>query len=174
MKHRLPLLVLVLLAGGCASPDGELAAMARERLALAPDVAWYKHSRDLPVYDPTRETALLATVISAGQTAGLPAETTRRFFAAEMEASRRIQWEWIHAWRKNLVPPPGNPPRDLATDLRPQIDDINRRQIEALARGATPLSIAQLSAMGERFLPKKSLSSPAQSPASTPPVTSQR
>ncbi len=174
MKRLTPILALALFAGGCASPDGQLAAMARERLALAPDVAWYKHSRDLPVYDPTRETAQLATVISAGQSAGVPAETTRRFFAAEMEASRRIQWEWIHAWRKNLTPAPENPPRDLATDLRPQIDEINRRQIDALARGATPLSIAQLSTMGERFLPKKSLSSPAQSPASTPPVTSQR
>jgi len=174
MRRFTPLVVFTLLTGGCASPDGELAAMARERLALAPDVAWYKHSRDLPVYDPVRETGQLATLISAGQSAGLPADKVRRFFADEMEASRRVQWEWIHAWRKNLTPPPADSSRDLASELRPQIDEINRRQIDALARWAKPLSLAQLSTMGERFLPKKSLSSPAQSPASTPPVTSQR
>lgn len=168
------LLGATLLLAGCASPDSQLASMAKERLSLAPDVAWYKHQRDIPVCDPARETAQLQTVVAAGQAAGLQPEMVRRFFAGEMEASRRIQWEWIHAWRKNLAPPPDGPVRDLATDLRPRIDDINRRQIEALRRGARPLSIAQLSEMGARFLPKNSLSTAAQSAPSTPPVTAQR
>jgi chorismate mutase-like protein len=174
VRHLILPLGAALVLAGCTTPDGQLASMAEERLALAPDVAWYKHQRDLPVYDPARETAQLQTVVAAGQAAGLPADTVRRFFAAEMEASRRIQWEWIHAWRKDLAPAPEGPVRDLATDLRPQIDEINRRQIEALRRGAQPLTIAQLTALGARFLPKNSLSTPAQSAPSTPPVTAQR
>lgn len=146
--------VTAALLAACSSPSGELLSLARERLALAPDVAWYKHSHDLPVYDAQRETAQLQTVMAEGSAAGVAPDTTRRFFAAEMEASRRIQWEWIHAWRKNLAPMPDGTPPDLTAQLRPQIDEINKRQIEALARGAQPPTINQLSEIGARFLPK--------------------
>ena len=139
---------------GCAGPQGQLAALAEERLSLSPDIAWYKQSNDVPVYDPVRETAVLQTVMAAGQQQGLDPDTVRRFFANEMEASRRIQWAWIEAWRKNLIAPPERSARDLGAYIRPQIDDINQRQILALARGAQPLSIAQLSAIGARFMPK--------------------
>jgi chorismate mutase len=150
-----PLLLASLLClAACAGPQGELAALAEKRLSLAPDIAWYKHSRDLPVYDPARETAVLQTVMTAGQQQGLNPDTVRRFFAAEMEASRRVQWAWIDAWRKNLATPPAQPAADLGAYVRPQIDSINQRQIRAMARGAQPLTVAQLSEIGERFLPK--------------------
>ena len=150
---RLPFFLLLFLAA-CAGPQGELTALAAKRLALAPDIAWYKYSRDVPVYDPARETAVLQTVMSAGQQQGLNPDTVRRFFANEMEASRRIQWAWIEAWRKKRAIPPSQPALDLGAYVRPQIDDINQRQIRALARGAQPLSIAQLSEIGARFMPK--------------------
>lgn len=145
---------LAALLVGCAGPQGELASLAEKRLALSPDIAWYKHSKDLPVYDPERETAVLQTVMAAGQQQGLNPDIVRRFFAAEMEASRRIQWEWIEGWRKNRIAAPERPALDLGSYVRPQIDEINARQIRALARGAQPLSIAQLSEIGARFLPK--------------------
>jgi len=145
---------LAALLAGCAGPQGELASLAEKRLALSPDIAWYKHSKNLPVYDPERETAVLQTVMAAGQQQGLNPDTVRRFFAAEMEASRRIQWEWIEGWRKNRIAAPDRPALDLGSYVRPQIDEINARQIRALARGAQPLSIAQLSEIGARFLPK--------------------
>ena len=154
MKNCLALFPALALLAGCAGPQAELASLAERRLALSPDIAWYKHSKDVPVYDPVRETAVLRTVMAAGQQQGLNPDTVRRFFAAEMEASRRIQWAWIEAWRKNLVPPPQRPAPDLGAYIRPQIDDINQRQIRALARGAQPLSVAQLSEIGARFLPK--------------------
>ena len=153
MKPAL-LFALAALLAGCAGPQGELVSLAEKRLALSPDIAWYKHSKDLPVYDPERETAVLQTVMAAGQQQGLHPDTVRRFFAAEMEASRRIQWEWIEGWRKNRIAAPNRPALDLGSYVRPQIDEINARQIRALARGAQPLSIAQLSEIGARFLPK--------------------
>ncbi len=173
MRGARCLAAAALVLGGCASPDGDLAGLARQRLALAPEVAWFKHSGGIPVYDASRENALIASVVAEGRSAGLDSEAVRRFFSAEMEASRRIQWEWIHAWNKGWATP-ARDPLDLASDLRPRIDDINRRQIAALALGAQPLTIAQLSALGERFLPKKSLSRAAASFAITPPVNSQR
>ncbi len=150
---RATLLATALVAVGCTTPEGELASLARQRLALAPDVAWTKFSRDIPVYDPARETTVLQSAMEQGRLHGVPEDTTRRFFAAEMEASRRLQWEWIHAWRKGYPQPAGSP-RDLVGDLRPRFDDIQRRQIMALARGAKPLTIAQLTEVSERFLPK--------------------
>lgn len=135
------------------SPQGEMLVLSERRLSLAPDIAWYKYSRDLPLYDPARETAVLQNVQSMGRMRGLSEETTRRFFNAQMEASRRVQWRYFHHWRRG-EDLPATPPRDLVTDLRPQIDTINRRQIELLARGAQPPTIPQLTELGERFLPK--------------------
>ena len=154
MKPTFLLALAAALLAGCAGPQGELVSLAEKRLALSPDIAWYKHSKNLPVYDPVRETTVLQTVMAAGQQQGLHPDTVRRFFAAEMEASRRIQWEWIEGWRKNRIAAPDRPALDLGSYVRPQIDEINARQISALARGAQPLSIAQLSEIGARFLPK--------------------
>lgn len=170
---RLSALVTTIFLVACASPDRKLASLARERLALAPEVAWYKHSRGLPIYDARRENKLLETVTDAGGNAGLDRKIVRCFFTAEMEFSRHVQGEWINAWRKNRQLP-AKPPRDLSTDLRPRIDRINRRQIRMLAAGATPPSRAQLSAISARFLPKNCRSKAPDSSPSTPPVTAQR
>ena len=88
---KLSIILLGAVLAGCAGPQGQLTSLAEERLSLAPDIAWYKHSRNVPVYDPARETAVLQTVMAAGQQQGLNPDTVRRFFANEMEASRRIQ-----------------------------------------------------------------------------------
>jgi chorismate mutase len=154
MRLRPAVVPLLVFLSGCAGPQGELNSLAEERLSMSRDIAWTKHSAGIPVYDPQRETAILQTMMSAGEQAGLDPDTVQRFFAAEMEASRRIQWAWIEAWRKNLAPPPDHEPRDLGAYLRPQIDSINQRQIRALARGAVPPTVDQLSLLGARFLPK--------------------
>ena len=62
----LPTLAAALLAG-CASPQGELAKLAEQRLAMSREIAWAKHSANLPVYDPQRETMILQTMMGAGQ-----------------------------------------------------------------------------------------------------------
>jgi chorismate mutase-like protein len=154
MKIHHALIPALALLTGCAGPQGELTSLAEKRLGLSPDIAWYKHSNKVPVYDPVRETTVLRTVMAAGQQQGLNPDTVRRFFAAEMEVSRRIQWAWIEGWRKNRLPTPERPAQNLGAYVRPQIDEINSRQIRALARGAQPLSVAQLSEIGERFMPK--------------------
>lgn len=155
MNRRLLTLGLAsALLPGCVSSQGELASLAGQRLSMSRGIAWAKHSSDLPVYDPQRETAILQTMMAEGRRQGADPDTVRRFFAAEMEASRRVQWAWIEAWRQDLAAPPEHPPSDLSAYLRPQLDEINQRQIHAMARGAHPLSIDQLSEIGARFLPK--------------------
>lgn len=171
-KRVVPLLAVIL--AGCAGPGGRLTSLARQRLELAPQIAWTKYTQDLPVYDAERETAALQSVMAQGAARGVPTETTRRFFAAQMEASRRIQWQWIEGWRKNLVPRPVGTVRSLDGDLRPRIDAISAQQVDALARGARPLTLDQISVLGARFWPKNALSTAAHSSPSTPAVTSQR
>lgn len=153
MKRRLLFPLACLTLASCVSPEAEMKSLAAERLSLAPEVAWYKYRNDLPLYDAPREAEVLREAQQLGTLRGIPPETTRQLFSAQMEASRRIQWEYFHAWRKGLAVPE-TPPRDLRTDLRPRIDAINRRQIELLARGARPPNIAQLSEDSVRFLPK--------------------
>jgi chorismate mutase len=153
VKTRTLLPVFCLALGACMSPQGEMNALADERLSLAPEVAWYKYRNDLPLYDAPREATVLRETQQLGRLRGISEETTRRLFSVQMEASRRIQWEYFHAWRKGVAVPQ-TPPRDLRTDLRPRIDAINRRQVELLARGAQPPDIAQLSEESVRFLPK--------------------
>jgi len=173
-RFRIHAVLSAFLVAGCAGPSGQLQSLARQRLELAPQIAWTKYSRDIPVYDAERETSALQGVMAQGAARGIPTETTRRFFAAQMEASRRIQWQWIEGWRKNLVPRPAEAPRSLEGDLRPRIDAIGTEQIGALARGAHPLTLDQISVLGARFWPKNALSTAAQSSPSTPAVTSQR
>ena len=70
-KAPLPSLLAAALLAGCASPQGELTKLAEQRLSMSRDIAWAKHSADLPVYDPQRETAILQTMMAAGQQQGL-------------------------------------------------------------------------------------------------------
>lgn len=153
MKPGLLLPILCTALAGCMTPQGEMMSLAKQRLALAPEVAWYKYSHDLPLYDAVRENNVLQNLQTLGRARGIPDETTRRFFNAQMEASRRVQWEHFHLWRKGIAVP-SVPPRDLNSDLRPAIDQIDQRQIDLLARGAQPPGIPQLSEIGVRFLPK--------------------
>lgn len=171
MKRTSMLLLLAL--AGCAGPTARLESLARQRLELAPQVAWTKYTRNIAIHDPAREISALHEMTTRGSALGVPPETTRRFFVAQMEASRRLQQEWILAWRNGYAEPFG-PARSIENDLRPRIDAIGARQIQALARGARPPTPGQLADFGARFLPKNSLSTPAHSSPSTPAVTSHR
>lgn len=162
-----------ILLASCTSPDGRLASLARERMALAPEVARYKHSRGLPIRDIQREEELLKSVAKAAAAEQLNPKTVQSFFADEMEFSRRIQEAWINIWKKH-PPSETRPPLDLSSDLRPRIDKINAGQIQALAAGATPLNRDQLSSASARFFPKNCRSRVPDSSPSTPPVTTQR
>lgn len=166
-------LFLLLALAGCAGPTARLESLACQRLELAPQVAWTKYTQNMAIHDPAREASALHEMTRRGSALGVPPETTRHFFMAQMEASRRLQREWILAWRKGHVASLG-PARSLENDLRPRIDAIGARQIRALAHGARPPTSDQLVDLGARFLPKNSLSTPAHSSPSTPAVTSHR
>lgn len=143
-SQKAAVLALALLATGCASPDRELRTLTGKRLALAPEVAWAKFQSNLPIHDPAREASILAAASDP---------ESRRFFAAQIAASRRIQARLIESW-KTGAPCPIKPARSLSAELRPAIDAIDNQQRTALSRGARPPSPEEIETLAKRVRPE--------------------
>jgi chorismate mutase len=112
--------------------DGLLGLM-RERLVVMHDVARYKWAAKSPIEDRGREKVLLEGVAERGRALGLDPETTRAFFAAQIEAAKLMQQADFRRWEAESRGSQGKSP-DLAGVLRPRIDALNRQLLAALAR----------------------------------------
>lgn len=116
-----------------ASPqEQQLAGLIRDRLLLAPDVAWSKFESGASVYAPAREAEQLATLGNQAGAHGLDASFVETFFEAQFQASRLWQNEWVEAWNRGVDSPEGNPP-DLQADIRPQLDRISSEILQSLS-----------------------------------------
>jgi chorismate mutase len=141
--------VVVALAG-CAhsttprfpSPDS-LTPLVVERLELAREVAFAKHHSGAPVHDPAREAELLAGIVAQAVERGLDAAEAERVFSAQLAASRRAQEELLEAWRAGQ-PPPDRPPPELRRELRPRLDALTPRLLDALSAPRSPALPADL------------------------------
>lgn len=128
-----------LLLGGCrTAPESaeaarELAVLMSERLSIARDVARDKHRTQAPVHDPVREAAILAALSVRAAEHGVRMERAEAFFAAQIAASRQVQNELLARWAAGEPLPAGTPP-DLKTELRPRLDALTDRMLDALAR----------------------------------------
>lgn len=135
------LAVCAIVMAGCAttapksyqpSPQqARLAELMVQRLEVGRQVAWIKYVNDMPVKDPKREAELLAALTEQGNRLGVNPATTQEFFGAQMSASRALQGELIHGWKRGR-PLPAYPPRDLKRDIRPQLDYISTAILEEL------------------------------------------
>ena len=102
-----------------------LAEVLVHRLELARRVAWIKFQDQLPVRNPAREAAMLASIVGIGTSLGIPEAETRRVFDAQLHASRLAQRKLISAWSRGATLP-AYPPASLERDIRPRIDAVNR------------------------------------------------
>lgn len=102
------------------------------RLTIATEVALAKHATGAPVHDPAREAALLTAIIEQGLQRGLPAAEVETFFSAQIAASRQVQVELLAAWADG-TPLPDHAPLDLRADIRPRLDALTPRMLDALA-----------------------------------------
>jgi chorismate mutase len=102
-----------------------------QRLQLARAVALAKWDDGAPVEDLVRERQVIHAAITAGRKAGLPADFVSRFFSAQIEANKLIQYALLTKWQGQ-----GKAPRhsriNLAQTVRPQIDRIQAVLISAL------------------------------------------
>lgn len=122
-----------------------------ERLALARDVAWYKHREGLPIRDRKREKASLCALAERGKAMGMSTWTTGRFFRAQMAASRTLQQDLINAW-KTGTPHPAVPPPDLANVIRPRINSINNELLMQMHRAGPYAKGPEFAEKAETYL----------------------
>ena len=108
--------------------------MMVERLGWMDEVAMVKQSKGLPVEDAVREAEVLDAMVALGSEMGLPGTVARGFFAAQIEAAKVCQEEWLGAHPGALR---GEVP-DLGKTVRPALDAIGKRMLGALVevRGA--------------------------------------
>ena len=111
----------------------KVCVLIARRLELMPGVAQAKWNRKLPITDEKREQALLAKLAADGEALQLPADLVADFFRAQMTAAKLVQEQYFQEWTAQQHPPFENPP-DLEQVVRPQIDQINRQLLGALAK----------------------------------------
>jgi chorismate mutase len=124
--------ILALLPGNSNAAVSErldpLITMMIQRLQLSREVAWYKCRAGIPVADPAREARMLADLKSTGSHDGLSPEEVKRLFLPQIAASRRYQEELVAGWRSG-IDVPRIKPLDLATEIRPRLDKLNREML---------------------------------------------
>jgi chorismate mutase len=140
-------LCLVLLLAGC-EPRGttrvlpapqpqtdaaldHLLHLMRQRLLLMHDVARVKWNTRQTITDAERERVLLDAVAEQGRSHGLAPAWTRAFFAAQIEAGKRVQEADLERWRAESQAV--FPDARTLTSLRLQLDRLSGDLLSALA-----------------------------------------
>jgi chorismate mutase-like protein len=158
--------VLASLLSGCAlnknSPKS-LPVLMVERLNWMDDVALVKQVKSLPITDPAREAELLRAMTQRGVTAGLKAESVRRFFNGQMLAAKVVQEEWLQQHPQGVTSSMKVP--DLKQTVRPALDEIGRQMIARLAQPRSPAESAAILAKARQRLTRAGYSEAAMQPA---------
>jgi chorismate mutase len=112
-----------------------LVETSARRLNLAQEVAFAKWENGTPVEDPPREEHVIASAVTEGKTEGLDPGVVSRFFRAQIEANKVVQSSLLSTWHR-AGKAPDHQPKDLATVIRPQLDEIQKQLIEELVSTA--------------------------------------
>ncbi|KQQ78652.1 chorismate mutase [Xanthomonas sp. Leaf131] len=102
-----------------------------QRNAIGDAVALSKWDSGKPVLDQTREAAVLQGVRDQAPAHGLDADDAARFFGAQIEANKAVQYALLNHWRERGRAPDTARP-DLAT-LRARLDQLQGELLTALA-----------------------------------------
>ena len=109
----------------------EITTPINQRLSLMKDVAAYKWIHDLQITDPEREKTVLNKAVMDGLKRSITVESSRRFFTAQIEAAKTIQFCWHQRWRKDGGPTTAP---DLNGTLRPRLLKLGRAITNQLAQ----------------------------------------
>ena len=104
--------------------------LIESRLAIMDQVAAYKYTNKLAIEDPLRESQVLDAATNAALAYGLTPESSRFFFALQIEAAKEIQRYWFEEWSGNR-PVPGNVD-SLQEVLRPRLLELGDAIIETI------------------------------------------
>lgn len=139
---RASLLVLffapLLLVQGCTStppPSNSLVRLLdsiEQRLDIADAVALNKWDSGQPVQAAERELQVITSAMHQSIRFGLDDQRAAEFFTDQIEANKLLQYSALSHWHAAGAAPQ-TPRTDLATQLRPQLDRLQRALLSQLA-----------------------------------------
>jgi chorismate mutase len=112
-----------------------LVESAAQRLAIGDEVALSKWDSGASVEDTAREQAVISNAVAQAQQANLAAADVTRFFKAQIEANKLVQYEALATWRRAGYAPP-HAPINLTATIRPELDRLQTKMIAELADAA--------------------------------------
>ncbi len=104
--------------------------LIQQRLSYMDGVARYKWHKKLTIEDRAREAQVLNKSAAGATRFNLDNNTSRDFFALQIEAAKEIQTGWFQQWHRSTGPDQGP---DLVNTIRPQLIQLGDqilRQIE--------------------------------------------
>lgn len=134
MKYRLVFALLFVSAGASAAPPTlePLLNSIAERLAIADQVALSKWDSKKPVEDKKREQEVIASVVAQASSYKLAPAAVEQFFSAQIEANKLVQYTHLSDWQLQGNAP-DDPRPDLIKQIRPQLDQLQKRLLQQLA-----------------------------------------
>lgn len=124
---------------GCAAPLDTPSSLTRlidgidHRLEIAEAVALHKWDQRQPVHAPQRERDVLSNVRQAAPAYQLSPDRAEAFFADQIEANKLLQYHYLNTWHQQRHAPE-TPRRDLASEIRPQLDNLQNQLLLDLTR----------------------------------------
>jgi chorismate mutase len=112
-----------------------LVEMSARRLALAEQVALAKWDSHTSVEDPSREEQVIMSAVTEGKSRDLDGTFVSKFFRAQIEANKAVQYSLLANWYR-AGRAPGHAPVSLANTVRPELDRLQTALIAALANTA--------------------------------------
>lgn len=121
-------------------PVARLLELTAKRLAIGAEVAQAKWNSKAAIEDIPREQRVIDGAVTQAGVAG--EGLAREYFAAQIEASKAVQWKLHREWTRAHPPAFANP-ADLAGDIRPRLDTLMPRLIAALGEAEPWLAKAE-------------------------------
>ncbi|TAM85167.1 chorismate mutase [bacterium] len=109
-----------------------LVESSAQRLGIGEEVALSKWDSGTSVEDTARESAVISNAVAQGQRANLAAADVTRFFKAQIEANKLVQYALLARWRRTGYAPQ-HAPIDLTGTIRPELDRLQTKIIAELA-----------------------------------------
>lgn len=141
-NFKLILLAWTMLAEGSAYPQDPidklqaLVGTSARRLAIAEQVAVAKWDNGMSVEDATREDQVIVSAIKAGQSRSLDPTSVSKFFRAQIEANKLVQYSLLAEWCR-LGKAPDHTAVDLVITIRPELDEVDKALIAELEETTT-------------------------------------
>lgn len=108
------------------APLAPLLATISERLTIADQVALTKWDSGKPIQDSPRESQVIAAAAKLAPTYNLDPQEVSQFLAAQIEANKLVQYALLAKWHE-AGKAPDTPRPDLVGQIRPQLDQLQRR-----------------------------------------------